>query len=181
MTTIENRQRWGNFLLTLAWALILIQAATGLAISWSMSYQTYEFYVLEYGSFSSNYFDLILAGLPFFMVALIALAVIPLCKVVYEHQNKLKKTLFLVGVIVISLINFETLALAFERRFHNVAQIENTQIYRLAQSFYNVAIPHNDQVILLATLWYSTIAGILVLIPILLAFGAFRLKKNSNK
>ena len=152
MSTIENQQRWGNFLLTLAWALILIQAATGLAISWSMSHQTYEFYVLEYGSFSSNYFDLILAGLPFFIVALVQLAVIPLCKVVYEHQNKLKKTLFLVGVILISLISFETLALAFERNFHNAAaQIENTQIYRLAQSFYNVAIPHNDQVILLAS------------------------------
>jgi hypothetical protein len=86
-----------------------------------MGYQTYEIYTDEFGEFPLvRYYDLILAGLPFFMVALVQLAVIPLCKVVYEHQNKLKKTLFLVGVILISLINFETLALAFERQFNNM-------------------------------------------------------------
>jgi len=228
-------------LLILAWSLILIHVAIGFMISWSMGYQTYDLYVQEYGSFPFNYFDLIFASLPFIIVALVQLAVIPLCKVIYEHQNKLKKTLFLVGVILISLMSFETLSLAFERQFNNlffeVQVIENklilseekiifnndlitnseslsdeeiesikttlinlinekislqleileaykgNQLYRLGQSFYgldNDELVTEQQLSIIAKVWYGSIAGILVLVPILLAFGAFGLKYGTS-
>ena len=90
MTTIENRQRWGNFLLILAWILVVIEVLISSMIGWSFSYQTYEIYTAEFGSISFNYFDLILAGLPFLMVAAVCLTVIPICYRIYTRDIKVK-------------------------------------------------------------------------------------------
>ena len=118
MTTIENRQRWGNFLLILAWILVVIEVLISSMIGWSFSYQTYEIYTAEFGSISFNYFDLILAGLPFLMVAAVCLTVIPICYRIYTRDIKVK-IIFLVVLLAITAMTFETLVAGFERQFNN--------------------------------------------------------------
>jgi|TARA_B110000211_G_C13941554_1_gene491914 hypothetical protein len=242
MIDIENLSRTGKILLSLAWVLISIQCLLGILIAWSVGFQSYEYNLEVYGSFSSNYFDIMLAVLPFLMVALVSLSVIPLCKAIYIQKSIIKKLLFLLGVLLISLINFETLAFAFERQFHKtfyqtvkfekeliinsnkifanneliinsenlsnekvlaiqatlislekekinlqlaiINTYKDNQIYRLAQSFYglnNGEIVSKRQLQLLAKTWFGTLAGIIVLVPILLSFGAFQFRKKEYK
>ena len=60
----------------------------------------------------------------------------------------------------------------------------DNQIYRLAQSFYglnNGEIVSKRQLQLLAKTWFGTLAGIIVLVPILLSFGAFQFRKKEYK
>ena len=67
---VEHKHRWGKYLLRMAWVIEINAALLGIAIAWLMGYQTYEIYTDEFGEFPLvRYFDLILAGLPFVMVA----------------------------------------------------------------------------------------------------------------
>ena len=119
MSTVENRQRWGNFLLTLAWILVVVEVLISSMIGWSFGYQTYEFYVQKYGEFESfNYFDLVLASLPFFMIAAVCLTVIPICYRIYTRDIKVK-IIFSVVLLAVTFITFETLVVGLERQFNN--------------------------------------------------------------
>ena len=56
---VETKQRWGKYMLRMAWIIEIIAAIIGLIVAWSMGYQTYNFYVEEYGSFPLiKYLDL---------------------------------------------------------------------------------------------------------------------------
>ena len=119
---VETKQRWGKYLLRMAWIIEIIAAIIGLIVAWSMGYQTYNFYVEEYGSFPFiKYLDLILAGLPFVMVASVELLKIPFCFLVYINTNLKVQRVFTIVLIVVTLITFETLALGFERQFNNIS------------------------------------------------------------
>ena len=119
MSTVENRQSWGNFLLTLAWILVVVEVLISSMIGWSFGYQTYEFYVQKYGEFESfNYFDLVLASLPFLMVAAVCLTVIPICYRIYTRDIKVK-IIFSVVLLAVTFITFETLVVGLERQFNN--------------------------------------------------------------
>ena len=56
---ILAKQKSGKKLYVFAWVIEGIAAFIGLMIAWSMGFQTYQFYVNEYGSFPLiNLFDL---------------------------------------------------------------------------------------------------------------------------
>ena len=64
----------GKKLLRFAWIIEIIAAFIGLIIAWSMGYETYLYYISDNGSFPAvHLFDLILAALPFVMVASVEL------------------------------------------------------------------------------------------------------------
>jgi hypothetical protein len=119
---VETKHRWGKYLLRMAWIIEIIAAIIGLIVAWSMGYQTYDFYVQEFGSFPLiKYLDLILAGLPFVMVASVELLKIPFCFLVYINRSLKVQVAFSVILILVTVITFETLALGFERQFNNIS------------------------------------------------------------
>ena len=81
---IIEKSKSGKNLYRFAWTIEIIAAFIGLMIAWSMGFETYQFYVNEHGSFPLiHLFDLLLAGLPFLMVASVELLKIPFCKLIY--------------------------------------------------------------------------------------------------
>ena len=130
---ILEKRKSGKNLYIFAWVIEIIAAFIGLMIAWSMGFQTYQFYVNEYGSFPMiHLFDLLLAALPFLMVASIELLKIPFCKLVYLNKSfnilhKIKimnikvRVLFSIVLVLVTFITFETLITGFERQFNNIS------------------------------------------------------------
>ena len=119
---ILEKRKSGKKLYIFAWVIEIIAAFIGLMIAWSMGFQTYQFYVNEYGSFPMiHLFDLLLAALPFLMVASIELLKIPFCKLVYLNKSFRIRVLFSIVLVLVTFITFETLITGFERQFNNIS------------------------------------------------------------
>ena len=119
---ILAKQKSGKKLYVFAWVIEGIAAFIGLMIAWSMGFQTYQFYVNEYGSFPLiNLFDLVLAALPFVMVASVELLKIPFCKLIYLNRSFKIRVLFSIVLVLVTFITFETLITGFERQFNNIS------------------------------------------------------------
>jgi hypothetical protein len=112
----------GKKLYKFAWVIEIIAAFIGVMIAWSMGFQTYQYYVTENGSFPLiNLFDLVLAGLPFLMVASVELLKIPFCKLIYLNKSFKIRFLFSIVLVLVTFITFETLITGFERQFANIS------------------------------------------------------------
>jgi len=112
----------GKKLYKFAWAIEIIAAFIGVMIAWSMGFQTYQYYVIENGHFPLiNLFDLVLAGLPFLMVASVELLKIPFCKLIYLNQSFKIRLIFSIVLVLVTFITFETLITGFERQFANIS------------------------------------------------------------
>ena len=127
MTTIANpeildvKRRWGKYLIRMAWVIEANAALLGLIIAWSMGFQTYETLIENDREFSTaNLFDVVLAGLPFIMVAAVEILKIPLCFIVYINTKLKVRIIFGIVLVGVTLLTFETLATGFERQFHNI-------------------------------------------------------------
>ena len=119
---ILEKRKSGKKLYIFAWVIEIIAAFIGLMIAWSMGFQTYQFYVNEYGSFPMiHLFDLLLAALPFLMVASVELLKIPFCKLVYLNKSFRIRVLFSIVLVLVTFITFETLITGFERQFNNIS------------------------------------------------------------
>ena len=119
---ILEKKKSGKNLYIFAWVIEIIAAFIGLMIAWSMGFQTYQFYVNEYGSFPMiHLFDLLLAALPFLMVASVELLKIPFCKLVYLNKSFKIRVLFSIVLVLVTFITFETLITGFERQFNNIS------------------------------------------------------------
>ena len=93
--THREQIRWGKYLLRMAWALEIIAATIGIMIAWSFGYKVYAHYINLEGSFPPDkFFDVLIAGLPFVMVAAVELVKIPLCRVVYTRTTLKVKIIF---------------------------------------------------------------------------------------
>jgi len=119
---ILEKRKSGKNLYIFAWVIEIIAAFIGLMIAWSMGFQTYQFYVGEHGSFPMiHLFDLLLAALPFIMVASVELLKIPFCKLVYLNKSFKIRVLFSIVLVLVTFITFETLVTGFERQFNNIS------------------------------------------------------------
>jgi len=112
----------GKKLLRFAWIIEIIAAFIGLIIAWSMGYETYLYYISDNGSFPAvHLFDLILAALPFVMVASVELLKIPFCKLIYLNNSFRVRFFYTIVLVLVTFITFETLSTGFERNFHNIS------------------------------------------------------------
>ncbi|MBT5662756.1 MAG: hypothetical protein HOJ05_03555, partial [Alphaproteobacteria bacterium] len=85
---IQEKISSGKKLYIFAWVIEIIAAFIGVMIAWSMGFQTYQYYITENGQFPMiHLFDLVLAGLPFLMVASVELLKIPFCKLIYLNKS----------------------------------------------------------------------------------------------
>ena len=112
---------WGTYLIRMAWVIEILAASLGLIIAWSMGAQTYDTLVANGKDFSTaNLFDVVLAGLPFIMVAAVEILKIPLCLVVFLNTKLKVRIIFSIVLLGVTTLTFETLATGFERQFHNI-------------------------------------------------------------
>jgi hypothetical protein len=112
---------YSRFLVGLAWTVEIIAVLIGLTISIVVS-------VSAYASFSSggnaNLLDstsaVVVAGLPFVLVAVVELCKIPLTFAFMIVRHVAWRALFLLFVVFLCLITFETMLNGFERNFSNL-------------------------------------------------------------
>ena len=142
---VEHKHRWGKYLLRMAWVIEINAALLGLAIAFLMSYQTYMVFTEEFGEFPVvRYFDLILAGLPFVMVAAVEILKIPLCFVVYINTGFKVRCIFTLVLVAITVITFETLATGFERQFYNISTNVDIPKEKLVSLTQNIQFQNNQ-------------------------------------
>ena len=124
----DIKHNWGTYLIRMAWVIEILAASLGLIIAWSMGFQTYETLIANGKEFSTaNLFDVVLAGLPFIMVAAVEILKIPLCLVVYLNTKLRVRIIFSIVLLGVTTLTFETLATGFERQFHNIKTSVNIE------------------------------------------------------
>ena len=118
---IQEKISSGKNLYKFAWTLEIIAAVIGLLIAYGQAAITYELFKEEFGSFPiQRLYDLMLAGLPFVMVASVELLKIPFCKVIYLNKVFKIRFLFSIVLVIVTFITFETFSQGFESNFNNI-------------------------------------------------------------
>ena len=137
----EIKFNWGTYLIRMAWVIEILAASLGLIIAWSMGYQTYETLIANGKEFSTaNLFNVVLAGLPFIMVAAVEILKIPLCLVVYLNTKIKVRIIFSIALLGVTTLTFETLATGFERQFHNIQTNVNIEEDKLLDMNNNISL-----------------------------------------
>ncbi len=112
---------YAKFLIRLAWTVEIVAVLIGLTISVVVAvsaFQSFEDYgrtgLLDTGS------AVLVASLPFVLIALVEICKIPLTFAFLAVDSKLWRTLFMGFVLFLCLITFETMFNGFERNFSNL-------------------------------------------------------------
>jgi hypothetical protein len=112
-----DRKKLSNTLYKFAWAIEILAVCIGLTIAIMMMMASFT----ESMAFSGNKFgvmqisNVIIAGLPFIMVAVTELTKIPFAQASYYTTSKIWKFIFSLALILISFITFESAFNGFER------------------------------------------------------------------
>lgn len=114
----EVRQKSGRFLYWFAWIVEVFACVIGIAIALTVLYETnIEIETAtgkEVSLFSPNS---LLAALPFFMIAVVELTKIPLATAFYFSKTLLWRLIFIMALMFVAFITFETGFNGFERNF----------------------------------------------------------------
>jgi F0F1-type ATP synthase membrane subunit b/b' len=117
-TYIANYSR---FLVTLAWTVEIIAVLIGFTISIVVSISAYHsFSTSGEVSLLDGTSSVLVAGLPFLLIAVVELCKIPLTFAFMAVRHTAWRSLFLFFVIFLCLITFETMLNGFERNFSNL-------------------------------------------------------------
>ena len=136
MNEEKTEYKW---LIVLAWAMEITAATIGLAVAMTFGFQSYD-YQIRAGSISTAAFiNIILAALPFIMVAFAELLKIPVAKIIYEAKNISIRIIYSIIIVAITIITFETIFLGMERQYHNITLQVTDPINKVAQ--------HNEKII----------------------------------
>ncbi|PHR56726.1 MAG: hypothetical protein COA44_07700 [Arcobacter sp.] len=111
----------GVNLVKFAWVIEIIAVLIGFLISIMVSYSVY--FEIKRGdhSFGFNDFSAIfVAGLPFLLVAVVEATKIPVATAMMYAKSKGWRIMLFVGVLMLTLITFETMINGFERNFANL-------------------------------------------------------------
>lgn len=117
----KYKGRYANFLIGLAWTVEIIAVLIGLTISIVVSMSANESYSSqETASLIGSSASILVAGLPFLLVAVVELCKIPLTFAFMAVKNMFWRGLFLFFVAFLCVITFETMLNGFERNFSNL-------------------------------------------------------------
>ena len=112
---------YASFLIQLAWVVEIIAVLIGLTISVVVSMSANESYSNQQApNLLSNSASILVAGLPFLLVAAVELCKIPLTFAFMAVKNIFWRSLFLFFVAFLCVITFETMLNGFERNFANL-------------------------------------------------------------
>ncbi len=121
---LYSKQYIGNyakFLIILAWTVEIIAVIIGLTISIVVAVSAYNSFGSdsEVGLLDSSS-AILVAALPFVLIAVVEICKIPLTFAFMAVRHVLWRSLFLVFVLFLCLITFETMLNGFERNFSNL-------------------------------------------------------------
>lgn len=111
----------GVNLVKFAWVIEIIAVIIGFLISIMVSYSVY--FEIKRGDHSFNFNDfsaIFVAGLPFLLVAVVEATKIPVATAMMYAKSKAWKIMLFIGVLMLTLITFETMINGFERNFANL-------------------------------------------------------------
>ena len=112
---------YADFLVKLAWVVEILAVAIGLTISVVMGLATYASFEQSSGSgFIEGSAAILVTALPFILIAVVELCKIPLVFAFMAVKNLFWRVLFLLFVLFLCLITFETMFNGFERNFANL-------------------------------------------------------------
>jgi len=139
----ERLFRIGVNLVKFAWTIEVIAVLIGFLISIMVSYSVY--YEINRGgnnSFDFNDFSAIfVAGLPFLLVAVVEATKIPVATAMMYAKSKAWQTMLFVGMLMLTIITFETMINGFERNFANLTMAideRKDKVVLLDKNIYNI-------------------------------------------
>jgi hypothetical protein len=115
----KNFSYYSTFLIRLAWTVEVIAVCIGFMISILVSVSAFRSSTDSIGFLDSSSAVLI-AGLPFLLIAVVELCKIPLVFTFMNVRSKYWRSIFLFFVLFLCLITFETMLNGFERNFSNL-------------------------------------------------------------
>ncbi len=111
----------GTNLVKFAWAIEIVAVLIGFLISIIVSYSVYfEINRGDDGLAFNDYAAILVAGLPFLLVAIVEATKIPIATAMMYAKHKSWKVMLFIGVMMLTLITFETMINGFERNFANL-------------------------------------------------------------
>jgi len=118
----EYKEKYADFLIKMAWSVEVVAVLIGLMISLVVSINAAESYATgkEGAGFLSTTSNMLVAGLPFVLVAIVELCKIPLTFTFMAVENVKWRVIFACFVFFLCLITFETMLNGFERNFSNL-------------------------------------------------------------
>ncbi|MFT6287368.1 MAG: hypothetical protein ACJAYC_003186 [Halieaceae bacterium] len=112
---------YSRFLIILAWTVEIIAVLIGFTISIVVSVSAYNsFSATDTASLLDGASAVMVAGLPFLLIAVVELCKIPLAFAFMSVRNAAWRSLFMGFVVFLCLITFETMLNGFERNFSNL-------------------------------------------------------------
>lgn len=118
----EYKERYATFLIKLAWSVEIVAVLIGLMISLVVSISASQAFMngQEDAGFFGTTSNMLVAGLPFLLVALVELCKIPLTFTFMAVTNLKWRLIFMFFVFFLCAITFETMLNGFERNFSNL-------------------------------------------------------------
>ncbi len=111
----------GQNLVKFAWAIEIVAVLIGFLISIIVSYSVYFEINRGDGAFTFNdYAAILVAGLPFLLVAIVEATKIPIATAMMYAKHRSWRIMLFIGVMMLTLITFETMINGFERNFANL-------------------------------------------------------------
>ena len=112
---------YSRFLIALAWTVEVIAVLIGLTISVVVAISTYNSYSTDSQvTLLDGTSAIVVAALPFVLIAVVEICKIPLTFAFMSVRHLAWRMLFLVFVVFLCLITFETMLNGFERNFSNL-------------------------------------------------------------
>lgn len=117
-----------RLLITLAWTVEVIAVLIGLTISIVVAVSAYSSFASEgdIGLLEGSS-SILVAALPFVLIAVVEICKIPLTFAFMAVRNRLWRGMFLTFVLFLCLITFETMLNGFERNFSNLNRAIDTR------------------------------------------------------
>lgn len=118
----DYKEKYAEFLIKMAWSVEVVAVLIGLMISLVVSINAAESYATgkEGAGFLSTASNMLVAGLPFLLVAIVELCKIPLTFTFMAVEDIKWRLIFAFFVFFLCLITFETMLNGFERNFSNL-------------------------------------------------------------
>ena len=134
----SDRERVGKRLITFAWGVEFIAAGIGLLIAALIIIAARTQISESFGNTgvttAGGIMNAFLGGLPFIMVAVVELTKIPLATACYHASTPFWRIVFVVGLLFLMLITFETILNGFERNFTQRTYVINQLRKNLIQA-----------------------------------------------
>lgn len=113
-----RRNKISRTLLVFAWIIEIFAVLTGLLISLLVGISTYrQNKLIDESGGVSDFTNVLIAAIPFFMVAIVEFAKIPTAQATYATTNYFWKLIFALLLTFLAFITFETALNGFERNF----------------------------------------------------------------